>query len=161
MQSFLLSYIIVCRAFWAARLSNGGFGAPAVDSFCRALRRFCFYRQTVYCCLRRALGEQNGYHRGGVARGSFACANEVAAIRFDERFCDEVVIFRVTVLDERTLHRFFVRVARDVYRLHCARVEPRVVHAGRDRGRGGVEVLHLLRHIAEVAQIFRELYGVL
>ena len=106
-------------------------------------------------------GSKTGIAVAGAQKAVFACANEVAAIRFDERFCDEVVIFRVTVLDERALHRFFVRVARDVYRLHCARVEPRVVHAGRDRGRGGVEVLHLLRHIAEVAQIFRELYGVL
>ena len=42
-------------------------------------------------------GSKTGIAVAGAQKAVFACANEVAAIRFDELFCDEVVIFRVTV----------------------------------------------------------------
>ena len=44
-----------------------------------------------------------------------------------------------------------MRVARYVDRLHGARVNAGVIHAGAHRGRRGVEVLHLLGHVAHVA----------
>ena len=54
-----------------------------------------------------------------------------------------------------------MRVARHVDRLHGARVHAGVVHAGRHGGRGGVEVLHLLGHVAHVAHGLGKVHGFL
>ena len=63
----------------------------------------------------------------------------------------QVVVLGIAVLDERTLHGLFLGVARHVDGLHGARVEARVVHDGGKGGRRGVEVAHLLGHVAHVA----------
>ena len=48
-----------------------------------------------------------------------------------------------------------------VDRLHIARVQAGVVHAGAQGARGGIEILHLLRLMARIAQILRQLHRIL
>ena len=52
-----------------------------------------------------------------------------------------------------------MRVARHIDGLHVARVKARVEHAGAHRGGRGVEVLHLLGHVAHVAHGLGQLHG--
>ena len=59
-------------------------------------------------------------------------------------------------MQQRTLHRLFLRCFRDIYRLHRARVDAGVIHRGGQRAGGGVEVLHLLGHVADAVEVLRE-----
>ena len=86
-------------------------------------------------------------------------ANQIAPAGGNKRFAHELVVLGLAVLDKRALHRFFVRIARHVDRFHGAWVHAGVVHAGGHRGRRGVEVLHLLGHIAHVAYSAGEFHG--
>ena len=54
-----------------------------------------------------------------------------------------------------------MRRARHIDGLHRARIEPGIVHRGRERARRRVKILHLLGHVADAVQIFRQLYRVL
>ena len=57
-------------------------------------------------------------------------ADQVFAVAFQERFFYQIVILRIPILDQRTLHGFFMRIRRDIYLLHGDRVESGVVHTG-------------------------------
>ena len=70
----------------------------------------------------------------------------------------KIIVVRIPVLDQGTLHRLFMRVRRHIDRLHRPRIQSRVVHTGRYRRRCRVEILYLLRHVAEVSQVFRKLH---
>ena len=78
-------------------------------------------------------------------------ANQVATAGLFQCLAHELVVLGLTILDERALHGLLVRVACHVDWLHGAWVHAGVVHAGRHGGRCGVEVLHLLGHVAHVA----------
>ena len=91
----------------------------------------------------------------------------------------KVVICRVAVLDQGPLHGFFMRIPGDIDRLHlpvplrapfCARcfggfpgerIQSGVIHAGGDGSRRRVEILYLLRHVAQLPDIFRKRDGIL
>ena len=81
----------------------------------------------------------------------FGVADQVTTSGFFQRLAYQLVVLGFAILDERTLHGLFVRVARHIDRLHGAWVHAGVVHAGRHGGRCGVEVLHLFGHVAHVA----------
>ena len=53
-----------------------------------------------------------------------------------------------------------MRIFRDVDLLHRSGVKTRVIHDGRERGGRRIEVLHLLRLVAGVAQVLRQLHRV-
>ena len=78
-------------------------------------------------------------------------ADQVAAACLLQCLAHQLVVLGLAILDERALHGLLVRVARHIDRLHGARIHAGVVHARRHGGRRGVEVLHLLGHIAHVA----------
>ena len=78
-------------------------------------------------------------------------ADQIAAAGLFQRLSHELVVFGLAILDERALHGLLVRVARHIDRLHGARIHAGVVHARRHGGRRGVEVLHLLGHVAHVS----------
>ena len=54
-----------------------------------------------------------------------------------------------------------MRVGRNVHVLHRDGVDARVVHAGADRAGRRVKILHLLGHIAQIADKFRQLHRLL
>ena len=88
-------------------------------------------------------------------------ADQIAAAGLFQRLAHQLVVLGLTILDERTLHGLLVRVACHVDRLHGAWVHAGVVHAGRHGGRCGVEVLHLLGHVAHVAYGLGKVHGFL
>ena len=77
-----------------------------------------------------------------------------------QRLNDEPTLVRPAPLQQRALHILFVRRLGDVDRLHRARVDAGVVHAGADRAGRGVEILHLLGLAAAAVEILRERHGV-
>ena len=83
-------------------------------------------------------------------------ADQILPAAQAQRLAHQIVIGRVAILQEGALHGLFVRIFGDIDRLHRPRVQARVVHAGRERTGRGVEVLHLLRHIAQGPQILRQ-----
>ncbi len=88
-------------------------------------------------------------------------ADQVGAAGLGQRLVDEKIIFRVAVLNERALHCLFVRIGRHIDRLHRPRIKARVIHDGREGGRGGIKILHLLGAVAGVTQVFRQRNGLL
>ena len=87
-------------------------------------------------------------------------ADEVVASGLEKRLSHELAVLGVAVLDERALHGLFVRRFCHVDRLHRAWVEPRVVHAGRNRRGRGIEILDLLGVVAHVTYEFGKLDGI-
>ena len=85
-------------------------------------------------------------------------SDQILSSGLDQRLFHKIVVVRIPVLDQGALHRLFMRVRRHIDRLHRPRIESRVVHTGRYRRRCRVEVLYLLRHVAEVSQVFRKLH---
>lgn len=78
-------------------------------------------------------------------------ADEVLAVGFAEGLHDQVVVVRVAVLDQRTLHGLLMGIRGAEDRLHRPGVESCIEDAGRDCGRRGVEVAYLLGIVAKVA----------
>ena len=89
--------------------------------------------------------------RHGANQTMLCIADQVTTPGLFQCFAHELVVLGLAILDERALHGLLVRVACHIDRLHGAWVHAGVVHAGRHGGRRGVEVLHLLGHIAHVA----------
>ena len=79
----------------------------------------------------------------------------------EEGFLYELVVLRVPVLDEGPLHRLLMRISRHIDLLHRERVEAGVVHGRRNGAWGRVEILHLLRDIAHITDVLRELDRIL
>ena len=73
-------------------------------------------------------------------------------------FHDQIIIFRVPVLDQCSLHCFFMRILRHIHRLHRPRIYTGIIHTSGNRRRCRVEILYLLRHITEIPQVFGKLY---
>ena len=90
-----------------------------------------------------------------------AKAHQVHAPGLLQRLQHQAVVLGVAILDQRPLHGLFVGVGGGVDLFHGAGVIAGAVHHGGD-GRGRwIEILHLLGHIAQVAQIFGQLDGLL
>ena len=99
--------------------------------------------------------------RIGPDEALLAKADQVLPPRLFQGLPDEGVILRVPVLDEGPLHGFFMGVGGDIHWLHGPGIQAGIVHDGGDGGGGWVEVLDLLRHIAQVPQVLRQLDGLL
>ena len=54
-----------------------------------------------------------------------------------------------------------MKASRHIDRLPASRIQSAVVHAGGDRGRRGIEILYLFRHVAQIAAVFRQLHRLL
>ena len=63
---------------------------------------------------------------------------------------DKIVILRIPVLDQGTLHRLLMRVRWHIDRFHRPRIQPCIVHTCRDRRRCRVKILYLLRHVSKI-----------
>ena len=61
-------------------------------------------------------------------------------------------------MQQRALHGFFLRRARNEDALACARVKAGIEHAGGQRARRRIEILHLLGLVIDVAQVFGQPY---
>lgn len=64
-------------------------------------------------------------------------------------------------MQQRALHRLFLRRPRYIHALHRKRIYARVVHARRDRAGRGIEILHLPWIQLVLVEIFREYHRVL
>ena len=99
--------------------------------------------------------------RHGANQAMLGVADQIATAGLFQCLAHELVVLGLAILDERALHGLLVRVARHVDRLHGTRIHAGVVHARRHGGRGGVEVLHLLGHVAHVAHGLGKVHGFL
>ena len=88
-----------------------------------------------------------------------ACADQILAVRLTQRFTHKIEILRAAELQQCALHGLFFRRTRNVDRLSGARVKARIEHAGGQRARRGIEILHLFGLVVDVAQIFGQLDG--
>jgi len=68
-----------------------------------------------------------------------------------ERFANQIVIGRIFKLQKRALHGFFVRRFGYIDRRHIAGIKPCMIHAGAQCAGRGIEVLYLLRLVADIA----------
>ena len=80
-------------------------------------------------------------------------ADEILASGQTQRFADQIMIARVAELHQRALHGLVLGAAGNKDGFHGAWIESGVKHAGRQRARGGVEVLHLIGLEADITQI--------
>lgn len=66
-------------------------------------------------------------------KGMLAEADEILPPRFLERCTRNIPVLRHKILHQSALHGLFRRAFRDIHAFACARVEPRIVHAGGKR----------------------------
>ena len=74
---------------------------------------------------------------------------------------DKLIVLRVPVLDQCTLHRLLMRRFRHVDRFHRPRVKAGIVHTGGKRGRRRIEILCLLRDKSHIADVLGKLHRIL
>ena len=85
-------------------------------------------------------------------------ANQVLPMGGEQRLPHQVVVLGIPVLNQSPLHGLFVGVRGDVHLLHGSGVQPGVIHHRGQGGGGGVEVLHLLRVVAHLPDVLRQLH---
>ena len=85
--------------------------------------------------------------------------NEIRAVSQMQCFIYQIIVFRIAVLYEGTLHGFLVRIIGDVHFLHSARIQSGVIHTGGNRRWCRIEILYLLRHIAKIPDIFCQFHS--
>ena len=85
-------------------------------------------------------------------------ADQIFSPGLYESLPDQLVIFRVPVLDQRPLHGLLVGIHWNVHLLHGPGIQACVIHTGGDGGRRGVEILDLLRHIAQIPEVLCQLH---
>ena len=73
---------------------------------------------------------------------------------------DELIVLRIPVLNQRTLHRLLMRRFRHVNRIHRPRVKTGIVHTGGKCGRRRIEVLCLLRDKSHIADVLGKLHRI-
>ena len=88
-----------------------------------------------------------------------AGADQILAVRLTQGFADEIEILRAAELEQRALHGLFLRRTRDIDRFAGARIEAGIEHAGGQRSRRGVKILHLFGLMVDIAQVFGQLDG--
>ena len=87
-----------------------------------------------------------------------AAADEIIPVCKPESFSDERPILWNEELHEGALHCFFLGRNWNINRLHSSRVKSRIEHAGGKSAGSGIKILNLLRHIAQIPQIFGKLH---
>ena len=88
-------------------------------------------------------------------------SDQICPSCFYQCLIDKIVILRIPVLDQRSLHRFLMGICWHIDLLHGPGVKAGVVHDGGQGRGGGVEVLHLLRIVAHIPDVLRQLHGLL
>ena len=78
-------------------------------------------------------------------------SDQIATVCFDQGFLDQIIVVRIAILYQRTLHCLFMRIFRHIYRFHCARIISGIIHTRRDCGWRRIKILHLLRHITKIS----------
>ena len=111
--------------------------------------------------LRRALCFPGPRNLSGRNKALLSEPDQILAPFAKKGFLHKIIIFRVAILDEGSLHGLFMRVSRNVNRIHRPGIQPRVIHTGRNRPRRGIKILHLLRHITEFTNVLSKLNRVL
>src|SRR5699024_8600709 len=87
-------------------------------------------------------------------------ADQVFPFCLQKLFFDQLIVFRILILDQRPLHGFFPVVPGHIDFFSCPGVCPCVIHAGRQGGRGRIEILHLFRHKSQIPHILCQLHRV-
>ena len=102
---------------------------------------------------------------------------KIGAAGAQECLLDQLIICRIAVLDQSPLHGFFVRIPGNIDLVHlCGTcrsltgdfsclfpregVQPRIVHTGGNSSGCRIKILHLFRHIAQLAYIFSQSDGI-
>ena len=91
----------------------------------------------------------------------WAVSDQIGAAGFFQGLFDQSVQFRIPVLDQGPLHGLFMRIFRDIYVLHGPRIHAGIIHTGGKGGRRGIEILDLLRHIAQIPAVFGQFHRLL
>ena len=99
-----------------------------------------------------------GRPRADQSRGPVAY--QIRPARLDQSGVNEIVVFRLAVLQKGALLPFFLPALRHVNRLEVVGIQPRVIHTSGFCGRRGVKILHLLRHRMDGMQIDCKVNGV-
>ena len=99
--------------------------------------------------------------RVGTDKAFWRKADQICPACLLQRLAHEKIILRSSVLHQRALHRLFVRIFGHIDRLHRPGVKAGIVHDGGERRGRGIEILHLLRLVVGIAQVFGQLYGLL
>ena len=86
-------------------------------------------------------------------------SDQICPSCFYQCLIDKIVILRIPVLDQCALHCLLMRIDRNIDFFHCARIYSGIIHAGRQRGRCRIKILHLLRHIPQIPDVFWRRYA--
>ena len=63
----------------------------------------------------------------------FIITYQIHTSRFLKRFQHDIIILRIAILDQSTLHRLFVRILRNIHRFHRPWIHTCIIHTGRNR----------------------------
>ena len=85
-------------------------------------------------------------------------AYKVASAGSLERLENYLAVLRSEILEQSSLHSFFLGSFRDIYLLHRVGIELGIEHRCRDSSGSRIEVLHLLRTYLVVPEEEREVY---
>ena len=88
----------------------------------------------------------------------FSETDQIGPSRFHKRFFHKLIICRIPLLDQRSLHCLLMRIFRHIDRLHRPWIQSRIVHTCGQCGRRRIKILHLLRHIPHISAILRQLH---
>ena len=81
-------------------------------------------------------------------RPFFSETDQIGPSRFHKRFFHKLIICRIPILDQRSLHCLLMRIFRHIDRLHRPWIQSRIVHTCGQCGRRRIKILHLLQHLA-------------
>ena len=83
-------------------------------------------------------------------------ADQILASRFDQGFFYQFIIAGIPVLYQGPLHGLLMGITADINVFSIPGVDAGIVHHCGYRGRGWIEILHLLGHIAYIPQLLRQ-----
>ena len=106
-------------------------------------------------------GGAGGLSLVGADEAALAVADQVLPARLVEGLQHQLPVLRLPPLHQRPLEGLVVGRFGDEHRLHGPGIQAGVPHTGGQGAGGGVEVLHLLRHMSLLVQPFSQLHRVL
>ena len=141
------------------RFSSAPSGLLDSSAFCISLAGSDGLSRFSRCLGSRGIAAASGRNSPNQALG--AGTDQILPVGLDQRLFHQIIVFGIPVLDQRPLHGLLMGVRGDIDLLHGPGVQAGVVHdSGQGRG-GGVEVLHLLRIVAHIPDVLRQLHGLL
>ncbi len=99
------------------------------------------------------------FSRPPAARETFAAGADQIAVRLTQGLCGRDQILWTAELSKARAAWPFPPANADIDRFAGARIETGIEHAGGQRSRRGVKILHLLGLMVDIAQVFGQLDG--